>query len=167
MDINRIKTLIANITENLQDCGVGELLFMHHVSLSTLDVLSDDDEEVLGYCQALEQSIYNEITRRIDSGEIDITDPQDLYSRLKQYYTNAENSKFGMEIKASFLNMRKKKGKKGAISDLQEGKLGKEFFDRYKKEMGIKDPKPKRGAPKVPSPDSIINGKPPPDVPNN
>jgi len=168
MDTDKIKALIASISENLHDCGVGELLFMHHVSLETLDLLSEfSDDEVYKYCLAMEQSIYNEINRRIDNGEFDLSDPQDLYGKLKQYYADAENSKFGEEIKASFLNMRKKKGKKSAVSDFQDrlAKQGADFFARYKKEMGIREPKLKR---KIPSPSDIINGKnTDPDIPNN
>jgi len=170
MDLDRIKKLIASITEGLGDVTVGELLFLHHVTLETLDLLSEfSEEDVYKYCTAMEQSIYNEITRRIDNGELDLSDPQGLYKRLEDEYENAESSQFGEEIKASFLNIRRKKGKKSVVSDFQDklAKQGSDFFARYKKEMGVKDPKPKRGTPKIPSPSEIIDGKSPPGTPNN
>lgn len=161
MDIERIKSLIQKISEQLPDAQIGELLFMHHISLETIEMLREyADEDVMKYCVALEQSIYNEIHRRVDNGELDLKDPQDFYSKLKDFYEDAEQSEYGEQIKASFLNMRKKKKgpKKSGIE-----KHGNEFFERYRKELGLKINKPKM---KIPSPDEIIKGKSPDDIPN-
>lgn len=170
MDINKVKSLVASITQNLPDAGIGELLFMHHVSMETLDMMADmEEEEAYKYLVAMEQSIYNEIHRRVDLGQLDLSDPQDFYGKLKQYYEAAESSKFGEDIKASFLNMKRKRGKKSALEDFK-GKLtrhGTDFFERYKKEVGLKD-KPAKKGPKIPSPSDIINGKSKgTDIPNN
>ena len=159
MDVNKIKSLIASITSSLQDASIGELLFMHHTTLETVDMLAEfGDDELMGYCAGLEQAIYNEIHRRIDNGEINLTDPQDFYGKLKDYYDKASNSVYGDQIKASFINMRRKKSKKGIE------KHGKEFFEKYRKELGLKEKKTKL---KIPSPDEIIRGKTPKGIPNN
>ena len=168
MDINKVKSLIASITENLHDASIGEVLFLHHVSMETLDMMAElEGEEIYMHLAALEQSIYNEIHRRVDLGQLDLSDPQDFYGKLKQYYEAAEQSKFGEDIKASFLNMKRKRGKKTAVDDFKT-KLtshGTEFFERYRKELGLKTPKK---TPKIPSPSDIINGKSRgKDIPNN
>lgn len=164
----RIQALIIHITERLPQCEIGELLFMHHVILETMDMIAEDKEQdVYKYCAGLEQSIYNEVSLRISRGDLNLADPQDLYSRLKEHYEYAGDSAISREIKESMIKFRKKRGSKAALKQFEERimKQGIDFFERYKQELGIKEPR-LRPKYRIPTPSEIINGKTPPDVPN-
>lgn len=169
MDLEKIKRLFDNVKGTLNECSIGELLFMHHVTLESMEAISEyNDEEIYKTCVALEQCIYNEISKRLASGAIDLTDPSDFFNQIKQYYDEVDthSNKFSEDIQASMLDMKKKRSSKKNIRSFKEKleKRGNDFFMQYKKSFNLKD-KPSKL--RIPSPDEIINGKPPKDVPNN
>ena len=168
MDLEKIKRLFDNVKSTLHECSIGELLFMHHVTLESMDAISEfSDEEIYKTCAALEQCIYNEISKRLSSGEIDLTDPSDFFSQIRSYYDEAaETHKFSEDIQASMLDMRKKRKSKKNIRSFKDKleKRGNDFFQQYRKSFNLKD---KSSFNRIPTPDEIINGRPPKDAPNN
>jgi hypothetical protein len=168
MDLNHIKKMAAQISDSITDCEIGELLFMHHVILETIDMVKElgDDHEATRLCQGIEQSIYNEISRRIAAGNLKLQDPSDFLMHIRDYYSEpGELTGLAEGIKDNILNKKRgrKSPKKNAEFEKRISERGLDFFKKYKDQFGIKESR----YPKVPSPDELINGKPPKDIPNN
>jgi hypothetical protein len=169
MDLDKIKQLFENVKSTLHECTIGELLFMHHVTLESMEAISEfNDEEIYNTCVALEQCIYNEISKRLRNGEIDLKDPSDFYNQIKQYYDEvADNTnKFSEDIQASMLDMKKKRPAKKNVKKFKDKleKRGNDFFMDYRKSFEMRESPPKM---RIPSPEEIINGKSPKNIPNN
>ena len=160
MDFERLQHLAEEIMSGLGDAPIGELVFMHHVIINTIQLLKDVDEpEILQICDTLEQALFNEISRRVHDGRIAFHDPDALQLQIAEFYTrSSSDSELARTLKEDLLDeyMRRAKRKKNGME-----KENREFLKRYRKAFGIKNKY------KVPSPNEIINGKSPPDIPNN
>jgi hypothetical protein len=169
MDLDKIKKLFNNVKLTLHECSIGELLFMHHVTLESMEVIREyPDEEIYNTCVALEQSIYNEISKRLAEGKMDLTDPSDFYKQIRQYYdeVSIKHNKFSEDIQSSMLDMRKQRKTKKNVNSFKDKleKRGNAFFNDYKKSFNLKEP---RSRMRIPTPEQIIRGRSPSDVPNN
>lgn len=166
MDLDKLKSMAAAISESISTCEVGELLFMHHVILETIDVVQELPEEdaTRSLCVGIEQSIYNEIARRISTGDLKLDDPSDFLYKVKDYYTGTGVvGSLTEDIKSNILNKKRDKRKAAKEFDEKLAKRGSEFFNKYRSMFKMK-PVPYS---KVPTPDEIINNKSPKDIPNN
>jgi len=168
MDLAKLKQMAVEISDNISTCEIGELLFMHHVILETLDLVQDLEEgnDARQLCVGVEQSIYNEISRRIATGKLKMDDPGDFMYQIKQYYENqGPAAHLTEDIKSSLLDKKTKRKTRKKLSEFDEklAKRGNEFFEKYRSMFKIK-PLPYS---RVPTPEEIINSKSPKDIPNN
>jgi len=161
MDFERIQKLAENVMAGLGECPVGELIFMHHVIINTIQLLKDVDEpEIMQVCDTLEQALFNEVSRRVSDGRITFHDPEQMELQIFEFYTrSATDSELAKSLKEDLLDeyMRRAKRNKNGMD-----KENKEFLKRYTKAFGMKQKKLK-----VPSPSEIINGESPPGIPNH
>jgi archaellum component FlaC len=142
---------------------------MHHVTLESMEAIREfPDEEIHNTCVALEQSIYSEISKRLAEGKMDLTDPSNFYKQIRQYYdeVSTNHNRFSEDIQSSMLDMKKQRKTKKNVNSFKDKleKRGNDFFKDYKKSFNLREP---RSRMPVPSPDQIINGSSPSDVPNN
>lgn len=164
MNLDRIQRLAEKVMAGLHESEVGELIFMHHVILQTIDMLKDCDEpDTLQICDTLEQAIFNEISRRVASGKISFVDPGELESQIIEYYENSpRNSELARELKHDLMESYMDKAKRGSKKKSKMDKENRAFLKRYEEAFNLK-----RKKMKVPSPKELIEGKSVPGLPNN
>ena len=161
MNLEKIKKLAERVKAGLREAEIGELIFMHHVVMQTIDMLRDENEvEAISICDALEQSIYNAISKKISNGEIGISNPSALEETILRYYEDSpRNSPIARELKDNLMDTFVSKGKRGNKRKIEKEK--EDFVERYEKTFRVKKKR------RVPSPEEIINSKTPKDIPNN
>lgn len=164
MNFERIQKLAEKVMAGLHEAEIGELIFMHHVIMQTISMLKDCDEpDTLQICDTIEQAIFNEISRRVASGKISFIDPDALQAQIIEYYENSpRNSELAKELKNDLMESYMDTAKRGKKKKSGMEKENRAFLKRYEEAFNLK-----RKKMKIPSPNEIINGKSPSDIPNN
>jgi hypothetical protein len=159
-DLQKIKALAEHLTENLGTIELGEMLLTYHVVSQSIRVLIDNnDTEAINVLRGFQQNVFDEIAKRIYTGEISIQDAAEFHDKMMEKYHQLKDTEQFKDIEKSLSNISGKPIDFRADID----KMAADFTTEYNQIFGVKQKKHK----KIPTPNQIINGKQKPGLPNN